>query len=859
MPPADPDPTSPTEVDDGIAAKASAPLPERIGHYRVLRELGRGAWARSTWRNGTSPGCARRSRSRSSAGAWTPRSCCGASARSARSWPRSSTRASRACTTAAPPTKASPYFVMEYVDGEDLVAYCDRHHLPVRMRLQLFLRVREAVQYAHQSARGPSRPQALEHPRDRGRRAQAPRLRHRQAAGAADRRRSRGADRLRRPSPDSRLREPGTGARGPRHHRQRRLRPGRRALRAVVRPSPLSPEGRTAAQLERAILERDVEVPSTAPRATFGASSAATSTTSSSRPCARTRPSATPRRRSSRTTCAATSTASRARGPGSARLSHRDSVLRRHHTAVTAGRRRWSEPGGRARCRLAPGAGRGGGAAAGGGAVPGRARPRQLRHLRAARRDRQPARGHAGAAAHGGRARSNISIAWPRRRASDVSLQRELADAYQRVAQVQGGAVGANLGDTTGARQSYGKALAIRQALIARAPVDPSGRPRAPLSSSSTSGAGAGDGHAREGGALCSSLPRRAWNRCAARVRFRTTSGVASRPCTSAWPRCSASRANTTPPSRPRRGPRRRRKRPGPRIPETRPCARRWPRPRISSRRCSRTAGATRRPSLGRARARELSGGGPAREPARRPAHAHPPLRPQRREPVSLGDRRPAGLVDGAGPRLEVAEEASRRDPQDRWSQMGVVVAAVALAEALLETGRRRESVRHFREALRIGRAGRERGSAGTVTCSSKRRRRSTGSGARSSPKARGPRSPKAARPRARAGVLDRLSKARGGLPAGETEDLEQRLARAARPLPLTSAGAGQRQAEDERGALRAGGVQSEISALGPCAEPAAEGEPGGRCRARCWRRRDPTSRTAGKRRRRSAAERPGP
>jgi non-specific serine/threonine protein kinase/serine/threonine-protein kinase len=44
---------------------------------------------------------------------------------------------------------------------------------------------------------------------------------------------------------------------------------------------------------------------------------------------------------------------------------------------------------------------------------------------------------------------------------SDVSLQRELADAYQRVAQVQGGGVGANLGDTTGALQSYGKALAI--------------------------------------------------------------------------------------------------------------------------------------------------------------------------------------------------------------------------------------------------------------------------------------------------------------------------------------------------------------------------------------------------------------
>jgi tetratricopeptide (TPR) repeat protein len=55
----------------------------------------------------------------------------------------------------------------------------------------------------------------------------------------------------------------------------------------------------------------------------------------------------------------------------------------------------------------------------------------------------------------------------------DLALQRELADAYQRVAQVQGGGVGANLGDTKGAMASFGKALAIRQDLAARNPADP--------------------------------------------------------------------------------------------------------------------------------------------------------------------------------------------------------------------------------------------------------------------------------------------------------------------------------------------------------------------------------------------------
>jgi len=43
-----------------------------------------------------------------------------------------------------------PYFVMEYVDGAPITAFCDRHRLPVADRLQLFLDVCRAVQHAHQ-------------------------------------------------------------------------------------------------------------------------------------------------------------------------------------------------------------------------------------------------------------------------------------------------------------------------------------------------------------------------------------------------------------------------------------------------------------------------------------------------------------------------------------------------------------------------------------------------------------------------------------------------------------------------------------------------------------------------------------
>ncbi|MBL0921921.1 MAG: serine/threonine protein kinase [Phycisphaerales bacterium] len=42
-----------------------------------------------------------------------------------------------------------PYFVMEYVDGEPLTAFCDRRSLGLRARLSLFLSVCEALQHAH--------------------------------------------------------------------------------------------------------------------------------------------------------------------------------------------------------------------------------------------------------------------------------------------------------------------------------------------------------------------------------------------------------------------------------------------------------------------------------------------------------------------------------------------------------------------------------------------------------------------------------------------------------------------------------------------------------------------------------------
>lgn len=43
-----------------------------------------------------------------------------------------------------------PFFVMEWVPGERITTYCDRHRLPLSARLELLARVCQAVQHAHQ-------------------------------------------------------------------------------------------------------------------------------------------------------------------------------------------------------------------------------------------------------------------------------------------------------------------------------------------------------------------------------------------------------------------------------------------------------------------------------------------------------------------------------------------------------------------------------------------------------------------------------------------------------------------------------------------------------------------------------------
>ena len=49
-------------------------------------------------------------------------------------------------------SQGAPYFVMEYVAGVPITAYCDDHRLSTRERVELFIHVCEGVQHAHQKA-----------------------------------------------------------------------------------------------------------------------------------------------------------------------------------------------------------------------------------------------------------------------------------------------------------------------------------------------------------------------------------------------------------------------------------------------------------------------------------------------------------------------------------------------------------------------------------------------------------------------------------------------------------------------------------------------------------------------------------
>jgi tetratricopeptide (TPR) repeat protein len=142
-------PEEPTVTPRGAAVPTRAPHPDRIGPYRITRVLGQGGMgtvyqaeqleplrrtvALKVIRRGmdTDEVLARFESERQ--------------ALAVMDHPNIA-HALEAGTT----DEGLPYFVMDLVAGEPITAYCDRHSLDLRHRLQLFLGVCRGVQHAHQ-------------------------------------------------------------------------------------------------------------------------------------------------------------------------------------------------------------------------------------------------------------------------------------------------------------------------------------------------------------------------------------------------------------------------------------------------------------------------------------------------------------------------------------------------------------------------------------------------------------------------------------------------------------------------------------------------------------------------------------
>jgi serine/threonine protein kinase len=723
------DPTSPTEAEAAGLLEGIGGLPSRIGPYRVLRELGRGGMGtvylaerdepglrKTVAVKVVSPGMAstfvlRRFR--------TERQILAALEHPgiARLYDGGTT------------DDGLPYFVMEYVDGEDLLTYCDARNLPIAMRLRLFLRVCEAVQYAHQSlvvhrdlkpsnilVTAAGEPKLLDFgiakllgpPTD--------------AEGAEET-----ASVIRLMTPDFASPEQVRGDRVTTASDVYALGVVLYELLSGHRPYRL--KGRTAAQIERAVLEQDVAAPSSAlgrTEALVRGDEPGGLTITPDAVSARRQALPGKLRRELRgdldnvvlkalrkDQSARYATAAElaedirrylegfpVRAAADRRAYRLGKFLRRHRTAATAA--------GAVVLSLVAGLGI------------------ALREARVADEERrraealfQDVRRLANSVIYELHdAIGNLPGATPvrqlmvtraleyldrlaREASDDVALQRELADAYQRVAQVQGGGVGANLGDTGGARESYGKALAIRQALVARTPVDSKdvlglailefdlgalhrvlGRPaeaeRSFLSSAARlesllAGGGLPDAERRR-------LPS-VHQRLAEVQRFQGKHDAALVSAQKAAAEAEAAWLE----------------RPGdPAVRSALAAA--------SHQLAEALADAGRyAESLERTRrARGLLEAALGENPldAQHTRILLFVLNGESRYLWSLGDR--PGSVRVRRRALEVAEEAWRRDPRDRWSQMGVAVAAVALGDALLETGDVRGSVLRAREALRI-------------------------------------------------------------------------------------------------------------------------------------------------------------
>lgn len=140
---------SPLPIDLMSSLHGTQGVGADVGKYRLVRELGRGGMG-VVWLAERADGLMRRNVALKIPHPWL----------SARFMDRFATEREILASLSHPhiarlyeadrTSSGQPYLVLEYIDGEPLVAYCATRTLSLKKRLELFLQVLDAVQFAHE-------------------------------------------------------------------------------------------------------------------------------------------------------------------------------------------------------------------------------------------------------------------------------------------------------------------------------------------------------------------------------------------------------------------------------------------------------------------------------------------------------------------------------------------------------------------------------------------------------------------------------------------------------------------------------------------------------------------------------------
>jgi serine/threonine-protein kinase len=140
---------APEAIDFAGSRHISPQVGTEVGSYRLVRELGRGGMG-VVWLAERADGLMQRSVALKIPHPWL----------SARFMDRFATEREILASLVHPhiarlyeagqTAEGQPYLVLEYIDGQSLMAYCDGRTLTLRQRLELFLQILDAVQFAHE-------------------------------------------------------------------------------------------------------------------------------------------------------------------------------------------------------------------------------------------------------------------------------------------------------------------------------------------------------------------------------------------------------------------------------------------------------------------------------------------------------------------------------------------------------------------------------------------------------------------------------------------------------------------------------------------------------------------------------------